>query len=284
MSEKNPKPRKSNESLYNRDIVRKLTAYNKSKEDTYEEQIDYIDSYINSPMYKKRLVNVLSKDVDNSGNFLNPMAQEVGAKKGENVLNVAKRIIAMQNKSIQDASYNISNSLHYGAAGQSVPTFDKNKNFINSVVSVLPREVDELKSTVAHEASHASTTNLNPYSSVFAKKYVSSRIKNPFDGFDKSWFNYASQPTELKARIDGVRYILNKSGIYDAGKEEFNESHYRKINDILKNPSSYDLSPSDIRDLKNLTMDAGGSGKENFIWLMNNIAKNKSNTDNSGLS
>lgn len=278
MPDKKPAQKKKGESLYNRDIVRKLTSYNKSPKDTYEEQIDFIDSYVNSPMYKKRLTNLLSKDIDSSGNFKNPLALKVGAKKGEDIKNVAKRIIDFQNKNLSKTNFKIGDTGSNLIYGQNVVSMDKGGEQKSNIVTVRPEQVSEKQGVVAHETSHASLGGINPYSSLFQNKYLSDKVKNPYTDFDyadqyKDFYKYQSSPSELKARIDSIRYTLKDLGIYDANKEEFNDSHYKKLIEASPN-----MQNSDLNDIKSISGEglSDDEKKNNFIWLMNNIAKNGS--------
>jgi len=65
------------------------------------------------------------------------------------------------------------------------------------------------------------------------------------------------RPEENKADLNALRFLLKQGNIYDAGKEDLNKEHLKK------------LKSSFIKDrlLKNYTED-------DLIWLMNNIAQN----------
>lgn len=71
---------------------------------------------------------------------------------------------------------------------------------------------------------------------------------------------YWLDPSEVKARMDALRYNLKRDGIYDSGTEDFTEEHYEKAKKLFG-------ETTDFRSIKS---------KEDFIWLMNNIASNKS--------
>lgn len=272
------------ESLYNRNAVRQLFSYAPTNRQKLEEQIDFNVDYIQSPMYKSRLEKMILTDVDSKGNFLNPLAKQVGAKKGEKVSDISNRIINMQLGNINKTDYTLNNNLPKGVAGINQYEKDKGGKLLNQLVSISPSFINT--EAPSHEFSHASLGGTQPYSQSFEKNNVSSRIGNQFPQDEEitSLFNYNKIPTELKAKVDAARYILNKAGIYDAGKETFNMSHYNKM---LKNKSLDDnfginklLQMSD----KNSQGSMSDEAAKNFIWLMNNIAKNKSNTNNYGLA
>lgn len=281
-------PPKKN-SLYNRNAVRQLFSYAPANKQKLEEQLDFNVDYIQSPMYKSRLEKIISTDVDSKGNFLNPLAKQVGAKKGEKVSEISNRIINMQLNNINKSDYYTSDVLPQGIMGINQDYRDKNGKLINQSTVVKTEAINT--ETPAHEFSHASVGNTQPYSKSFENKIVSKHIKNkPPKGWSQDFFDYMKIPTELKAKVDAARYILKKAGIYDAGKETFNMSHYKKMLEYDSGELGKDNAGS-INFLKSMSSsDENGNTQsdkqkvENFIWLMNNIAKNKSNTDNSGLA
>lgn len=272
------------DSLYNRNAVRQLFSYAPTNRQKLEEQIDFNVDYIQSPMYKSRLEKMILTDVDSKGNFLNPLAKQVGAKKGEKVSDISNRIINMQLNNINKTDYTLNDNLPKGVAGFNQYERDKNGKLLNQLVSISPSFINT--EAPSHEFSHASLGGTQPYSQSFEKNNVSSRIGNQFPQDEEmtSLFNYNKIPTELKAKVDAARYILNKAGIYDAGKETFNMSHYNKM---LKNKSlndNFGINKLLMMSDKNFQGSMSDEAAKNFIWLMNNIAKNKSNTDTSGLA
>ena len=110
----------------------------------------------------------------------------------------------------------------------------------------------------AHELSHQSThgtqgLNANTYQRM-------ARTASPAAG------QYLGAPTEMKARMDAVRYQLKQRGIYDAGTEEFTPAHFQKAladPQISQDPQWQELGKTV----------GGDAGKLN--WLMNNVAQNK---------
>lgn len=278
------------DSLYNRNAVRQLFSYAPTNRQKLEEQIDFNVDYIKSPMYKSRLEKMILTDVDSKGNFLNPLAKQVGAKKGEKVSDISNRIINMQLSNINRTNYSVNKNLPSGYLGLNEGIKAKDGTFLNQKVSISPSAINT--EATAHEASHASLGGIQPYSKQFENKNVLQHISNQFPQSQEitNSFYYNKIPTELKAKIDAARYILKKAGIYDAGKETFNMSHYNKMLEYDTNPDNKN-EVNTIGTLFGITSDGNYSGKygldekaKNFIWLMNNIAKNKSNTDNSGLT
>ncbi|GAC1603572.1 MAG: hypothetical protein NVS3B25_32370 [Hymenobacter sp.] len=110
----------------------------------------------------------------------------------------------------------------------------------------------------AHELSHQSThgtagLNPNTYRNMAA---TTSPAASP----------YLREPTEMKARLDAVRYQLKQRGIYDAGTEEFTPAHFQKA---LADPQI-----SQDPQWQELGRTIGGDASK-LNWLMNNVAQNK---------
>lgn len=261
-------------SKYNKSIIKKLLL--QKPEENVIEQLESTIDYIESPMYKKRLENMIGSDVDANMNYINPLAKSVNAKKGEDVAKIASRIIKKQLNNIYKTGFGFNNT-DKSLLGQTVTKYGKNKNNPESITVSLRKDESDT-STPSHEFSHASLGGIKPYSDYFSLKNISNKVfnKNSGNPASDSFFNYTTSPEEIKANIDAVRYELKRLGIYDANKEEFNKNHFKKI---IENIKSKDLdSAKDI--LKVLKDEKAESG---FIWLMNNIAKNKGGSNNSNL-
>lgn len=114
-----------------------------------------------------------------------------------------------------------------------------------------------------HEFSHASTGGQQPYSKKFEEEYVNKIFIKPTNSM---FSGEVQKPTEVKARLDAIRYLGAQKGLFDAGKESFTEKDWNKIiNDKdIKNDFNFkqlmDQLPKDKK-------------KVGFTWLMNNIAK-----------
>jgi hypothetical protein len=74
---------------------------------------------------------------------------------------------------------------------------------------------------------------------------------------------YKKAPDEVKSDLNSLRYELQKEGLYDAGTEDFDKSILEELED----------SYIKTRLLKNFTED-------DLEWMMNNIAMNVNNIDN----
>lgn len=85
---------------------------------------------------------------------------------------------------------------------------------------------------------------------------------------DRKVFDYYSDPTEFINRIQPIRYMLNKLGIYDARKRAFTEADYNKMinSPAIKNNEHY-------KDVFDALKGSPAEKKKNFIDIMNSIAE-----------
>jgi hypothetical protein len=138
-------------------------------------------------------------------------------------------------------------------------------------------EVDEDRGYAmpVHEFSHSSTLTNDPYTWEFFRKYIGGKgeddgIFKGSVGFGGNYHSVAS-PTELKARIDAIRFLAKKNGIWDAGKSDITDEQVEKLLNHPKIRGNEQLG--EVLRIIGDTKDK----KQGFKWLLNNIAKNKSN-------
>lgn len=104
-----------------------------------------------------------------------------------------------------------------------------------------------------HELSHASTeadNDIEPKLKTMAENLVG--------------LNYYNMATEIKARLDALRFELEKLGIYNPKTEDFNKKHL----DIIRKNEKLKNSPAFWELIQNVDQDHG----DDLIWYMNNIA------------
>ncbi|MFH1608920.1 MAG: hypothetical protein ABH951_02820 [Patescibacteria group bacterium] len=112
------------------------------------------------------------------------------------------------------------------------------------------KKTDE--ATPIHELTHK-TTNAEKNIQIGTIFLLRSRVSSSDP--------YLNEPTEIHARINELRFLLDKEKIYDASNENFTEKDYKKMEKnkrIMKNPRIEDLFDT--------------LPKEDLIWFMNNIA------------
>jgi len=210
--------------------------------------------YINSPKYKERLTKSGYKNVPEeikirSGNVKNT--------KIEPIPNEAYEMNKMWDSGDFDkysSNYNLDeNIIHLNEKNDALLYKDiyKNSKF------ALPT----INETESHELGHAEVQRLDPtgendFDFRLNKKDVDNLVKR--GGRSKGINEHDQDPYENKADLNSFRYNLKQQGVYDAGKEDFNEGHLKKARKtfakdrLLKNYSDKDL-----------------------IWLMNNVAQNE---------
>lgn len=82
---------------------------------------------------------------------------------------------------------------------------------------------------------------------------ITIRNRNPASKHDK-------QSSEVKADLDMLRYMMRRDRLYDAATQDFTPDNLKKAKEVYRDKLG---SLGNIKD-------------EDVIWLMNNIAKNKS--------
>jgi len=140
-----------------------------------------------------------------------------------------------------------------------------------------------LPATVVHELSH----QIFPYTAEKAfdygnkESYFKKSSLGLYEKTDNESINYYASPTEKLARINELRWVLDKRGLYDATKRDFTEQDYInmiKANDPEINRILEDLRTGSLKQLgdKAVTLPKEEE-RENIIRLMNELAQNKSN-------
>jgi hypothetical protein len=121
-----------------------------------------------------------------------------------------------------------------------------------------------------HEFSHSSTTN-DPFSYKYSQAYLQGD-KGIMKG--RNWMDdlhSTRSPTELKARIDVIRFLAKKNKIWDAGTTDITDEQLEKL---MNHPN---IRGNDAMGDVLRAIGKDKNQKKNFKWLLNNIAKNKSN-------
>ena len=212
----------------------------------------FLKEWMDSPMYNKMINTSINASPNQQEEILKAISREDQLKKmswGFTDLDANKSWLAKQYSTIR---------------GQFVK--DKNKVLLN------PNSSDDTLSEVGvHEGSHA--TDLGgvniPRSDIekmskYKKEYE--KQKSSFTKLlDREDFNtYVGRPTETRARLNAVRYLGKKEGIYNPYKEKVDK-------DILKKLPSSIFFPTQLDQLKLIYSD------DQIIDLLNSVSKNDSN-------
>lgn len=223
-------------------------------------QRDWTQEYIQSPMYRKRLVREAN---DGQDKFNRNDVAAAAAIQQERLANVqggnihlvdqiATRPGAFKGMTTLDADFNRQDPRF--APVKALPTKD------NDIL--LERQIPQAYDTVAaHELSHQSTggrAGILPASQMQIRRRLTPGTND-----------YLSNPTEVKARMDAVRYQMQKEGIYNAGSEELTPQLLEKArqNEAVKGNKNF-------QELEQIMRGKDGKLDENLLWLFNNVAQN----------
>lgn len=252
--------------------ISSLPKKKKADDDTVSSQVEYLTKYVNSPMFKKRLIKQAATERKLQNQKYGKYESEIfgESKLTEPLQSVVAKAIKNFNENIKKVAPGKIKVGEFDLGKDVAGAYDSSVGDIRIRKDMLPK----YKSVVTHELSHASTGGKQPLTGTFKKQYLDNIFKAPGMQGGES---IVQSPKEVKARIDAVRFLASKRGIYDAGTEEFNQSHLEKLK---KDPEvSKDFNFIQLMDqLKNNKKNSG------FIWMMNNIAKSKSKNNDSNLA
>jgi hypothetical protein len=230
-------------------------------------EVKYMEEYLSSPMYLERLAKMAGTEKQLQD--FNPYNKRFSSEQFSHskITDPLKNVAAKQAKNTKDALNYIKNNVFIGDYdfGNIVPGATIAGVYDSGVKDIrLRKDLFEENPTVGiHELSHATLQGQDPYTTDFHKKYLDPILLEPGS---VGWHPIVQVPTEIKARLDSVRYLAKKKGLYDAGKERFTEKHLRTLENDPEIKKDFNFKQ--LKDqLKPGTKSTG------FIWMMNNIAK-----------
>ena len=213
--------------------------------------INFYKEYINSPNYKKRLI---------TQGYTNPEQ-------------VKKDRLSNLNKITQSEINDIGSQYYHRLNKVNIDNKELKKHNFNK------------ETTTAHEYSHG-VGAMNTGNSEFAKNLTLNtketnliNSKNNYLDIDTSYKNkkltedqrasieHNSVPSEAKADIDALRFKLKKAGLYDTSTQQFNQDILNKAKKMFSKDTMINRNFKAFDD-------------KDLIWIMNNIAQNESDTDN----
>ncbi len=223
-------------------------------------EIKYMEEYLSSPMYLERLAKMAGTEKQlqptNQGRFYSEQFEQSNID--DSLSAVANKQATRSKEALKDISSNISIG-DYNLGTNVAGVYDSGLKDIR-----LRQDLFNQNPTVGiHELSHATLSGREPYTQRFQEKYLNPIFKEPGS---VGWEPYVQKPGEIKARLDSVRFLAQKKGLYNPGKEKFTEKHLQMLE---KDPEiKKDFNYQQLKDqLKE------GTKKTGFIWMMNNIAK-----------
>jgi hypothetical protein len=239
---------------------------NKARPEIYK-QFDYMEQYVKSPKFKQRLEKEFGAEANSKttyGNYMSPKERKDWVKDqvSNKIANSLSYLKDIKNKKINIGNF-VLNTL--GAGGE-YTAYDKQINIPTGNLKV----ASNLATIPVHELSHASTDNQG-YPDIIKEQYVN-KILSPLG---ERGNEYIQRPTEVKARLDAIRYLAMKKGIYNPMTQDIDEKGLKKL------MSDKDIT-SDI-NYKDILGQLKDEYKVNGLkWLLNNIAKNDNKDQQSG--
>lgn len=238
-----------------------------------QKQFQFIKDYMASPKYQERLTKMvntekmlqnpaaperLAAEQMSAYQTNTPTPQVVQGIQQQNLQNLAD---LQQPGKIQVGDINLGKNV----AGGYDSSYD-DVRFNEGLVQQNP-------SVPAHEFSHAATGGQQPYSKAFEDMYTKKIFISPRNS---KFEGEVQKPTEVKARLDAIRYLGSQKGLFDAGKSDFTDKDWQKIlnNKEIKNDFNFKQIYDQLPE---------GRKKVGFIWLMNNIAKLDTPSENENL-
>jgi len=250
----------------------------------FTKQLEWWKSYIQSPMYMKRLEkefpgkqrDFLEKErqerlqnlsnIKNQTHFVNAIGKEPGYISG---LMIPKNYKGQyydyatkewkQNKWTADSKGYDKKGNVYMEKEYNPKNWNPSPGFETIPAHEFGHKVDD----GGYRIPKSTVEKIYKYTKGGNQDYPSSKVDNKV-------FDYQSSPSEFINRVQPIRYLLKQQGIYDARTQEFTKDDYNKM---IQNPTiQQNVHYQDVfNSLK-------GSEKEkmnNFIDIMNTIASNQ---------
>jgi len=212
----------------------------------------FLKGWMDSPMYNKMINASINASPNQQEEVLKAISREDQLKK-----------MSWEFADL-DANRSWLDKLSSPILGQFVE--DKNKVLLNP-----SSNNDKLSEVGVHELSHATDlagANI-PSADVekmwkYQKQHEQEKGKLTKFFDDKDFNTYVGRPTETRARLNAIRYLGKKEGIYDPYREKVNK-------DILKKLPSSIFHPTELDQLRLIYSD------DQIIDLLNSVSKNDSN-------
>lgn len=229
------------------------------------DQYAFSKYYLNSPKYTERLGKMINteKKLDSSNPYTTYF--QPGSRYRENLLSApTKEVIS---NALKYSNYKLTDLLKKGKINLTDKDLGKDVGgtywSATNQVDINRNLAKNNRSVPSHEFSHATLSGSDPYSSAFKEKYVNPLMVSPTSS---DYRVQVQEPTELKARLDAVRYLAYKKGLYDPGTQTFDQKALDKLkkDKEISNDFNFKQIMSQLNDKSKNT---------GFIWLMNNIAK-----------
>jgi len=245
-----------------------------------QDQKEYMKGWMDSPMYNEMVDNSTTGISDNFFLNLNRDINYDAAK------------VIMMNKNLTGEDKNV------GA----------NSNSTTGLIKVYPKgyQGPQLEGMISHEISHTTDKPVkwkgkarsiheflgDPYidgkraipkkdidlmqsyykgNDSYTELFNKNALNNTELNEDRNWFNYVSEPTETRARLNDIRYNAKKYNIYDPFKEKVDVKKLNEIRKLSKKAGGFDPF-NQLRDVYS---------EDQIINMLNTISQNDTKEDRS---
>lgn len=210
-----------------------------------EEIKNYFNEYISSPKYLERLQKsgdyTPQSTIRNRLNNLNSIKSINFSSNNESEYNDNLKSVVLNTNEIKSNNYNtediLAHEISHGAGALE-------KNLINGGYSLSNRDVSNIKNRVSP------SPNFKDWGTMFK-------------------YQHDTKPSEIKADMDTMRYLMSRDNVYDAGTQNFDQKTLNNIKIKYKDNEIFKRLSDSVKS------------DEDLIWLMNNIAANNKNNNNS---
>lgn len=237
---------------------------------------DFTIGWLNSPKHNELLYNSVGENEESKKNIQN-----------QRLSNIEESNVNFTNPDGKYLNKYIGNTYNYFKKNPSLSTnaytanglFDYRTNdlYINPTVK-------DKNSTIVHEYSHSTdiknmnTTNKEPKYNIPEKDIeLMKKSKIIKEDDNNVYYNYVSDPSETRARLNTLRHWLKESNITDPYTKSITSDDLIKLKEYLKNKYGNDYYNNNNNDLKDL-FDLYGI--ENTVNMLNKISMDTNNKYN----
>ena len=253
---------------------------------------DYYSQYMNSPIYKEMLgfnPDIDSKRKENLGypfNLFNPTNTIYPSFPESYKLNFSTDTPSVSlipqpknNPNTGGRSYSKSGNIEIMPKGLGVKgllphewshSIDRPRG-LDGQRLIPQKDIDYIKKTTVRDEDILKLPRLQDYSS-----YTLDKLKRDYPEWIQNeidWKNYVGEPTEVRARLNDIRYQSKQRGLYDP----FTQKVTPEIYEILKNT---EFEKGENKGFDALQQLKGIYTDEQIMYMLNNISKNIPSNNN----
>jgi predicted Zn-dependent protease with MMP-like domain len=216
--------------------------------------------YLHSPKYKERL----KKEFIESGYEEKIVDENLDRIIAERIQNIEKgKVILISESELKEEDKNTYG--YYVTKGMSENEIVDSTQIPGDVFLNKENFTErEGPATVIHEVSHQSTDGKFGLADNTIDEIEKRTLRPKHLGIEEEDRGYYRNPTEVKARIDVLRNLLQEEGIYNSSSEKFTISHVQLMLQNRKIMSSLDVQDLFLRCFNRV---------EDLLYAMNDIAK-----------